>query len=256
MPLNLRDHIVLNNYVSRQLGIERSPYDRLRSDAYSNKFDLSTRNPEEQGYIQYMSPSGRGEDDNHFFGRAINRDKVHKGLLKSWLTRCDTANYSVRNPSSPKEQSPSVISSFNALLTAKKGAPRPKFLWSTVNLLPVEREQDQVARRIGTHGKAIPPMGGAQSNDHQWPRIGVEPYVRILDLYLPFVNAYQLVHTSQWIFPVDYPTRDIFQNVDFSSLHHKDPSSGASGSDEPDSLETIDTVRVGTYEETRVEIRQ
>jgi hypothetical protein len=48
---------------------------------------------------------------------------------------------------------PSIISFFDALFTAVKGEARPKFLWSTVNLLLVERE-GVVARRVGT-GKVI-----------------------------------------------------------------------------------------------------
>lgn len=40
MPRNLDESIVLSNYLSWELAIERSPYDQLNSEAYSNKFDL------------------------------------------------------------------------------------------------------------------------------------------------------------------------------------------------------------------------
>src|SRR5436305_8512076 len=40
MPRNLKDSIALSNHLSWELGIEISPYDRLKSEAYSNKFDL------------------------------------------------------------------------------------------------------------------------------------------------------------------------------------------------------------------------
>jgi hypothetical protein len=45
------------------------------------------------------------------------------------------------------------MSFIDALLMARKDEPRPKFLWSTVNLLLVEWE-DGVARRIGV-GRVI-----------------------------------------------------------------------------------------------------
>ena len=41
----------------------------------------------------------------------------------------------------------------DALFTAKKGQPRPKFLWSTVNLILIERD-GPIARRVGV-GKVI-----------------------------------------------------------------------------------------------------
>jgi len=47
-------------------------------------------------------------------------------------------NYGLRKSASLLEKQPSVMSFFDALLTAKNGEPRPKFLWSTVNLLLVE----------------------------------------------------------------------------------------------------------------------
>jgi len=54
-----------------------------------------------------------------------------------------------------RKEQPSVMSFFDALLTAKKGEPRPKFLWSTVNLLLIDRgDGDHIARRIGV-GRVI-----------------------------------------------------------------------------------------------------
>jgi hypothetical protein len=64
-------------------------------------------------------------------------------------------NYGLRKSASPVEEQPSVMSFFDALLTAKKGEPRPKFLWSTVNLLLIDRgDGDHIARRIGV-GRVI-----------------------------------------------------------------------------------------------------
>jgi len=64
-------------------------------------------------------------------------------------------NYGLRKSASLLEKQPSVMSFFDALLTAKNGEPRPKFLWSTVNLLLVEwGDKDNIARRIGV-GRVI-----------------------------------------------------------------------------------------------------
>lgn len=64
-------------------------------------------------------------------------------------------NYGLRKSASSLEKQPSVMPFFDALITAKKGEPRPKFLWSTVNLLLVERgDKDNVARRVGV-GRVI-----------------------------------------------------------------------------------------------------
>lgn len=60
-------------------------------------------------------------------------------------------NYGVRNSKSVAENQPSVMSFFDALLTGKKGEAMPKFLWSTVNLLLVERgRSSRCCKRIGT----------------------------------------------------------------------------------------------------------
>lgn len=72
VPRHPNDQIVLYNNVSWELGIEMLPYDRLQSEAYSNKFDLRSKakqcsnvayrfvvsvndDPEIRGYIQYFS---------------------------------------------------------------------------------------------------------------------------------------------------------------------------------------------------------
>jgi hypothetical protein len=49
-------------------------------------------------------------------------------------------------------EQPSLMQFFDALFRAVKGQPRPKFLWSTVNLVGVEWDEDgdrEVARRVG-----------------------------------------------------------------------------------------------------------
>lgn len=93
MPRNLDDSIVLSNYPSWELAIERSPYDQLNTEAYSNKFDLrsisrkcnrlgyrlvtfSKQSPTEQGYIQYIAPTDYEREDIHFLGRGVNRKEV------------------------------------------------------------------------------------------------------------------------------------------------------------------------------------
>jgi hypothetical protein len=84
-----------------------SPYDRLRSEVYSNKFDLRSKakqcrhlayrlvvwvndNPDIHGYIQYLAHRERKKEDRQFFGCIVDREKVDISLLISWLRRCET----------------------------------------------------------------------------------------------------------------------------------------------------------------------
>lgn len=70
------------------------------------------------------------------------------------VTKWDLGNhlagsYGLRKCVSTIEEQPSIMSVFDALLTAKKGEPWPKFLWSTFNLLLIDREgRENIARRI------------------------------------------------------------------------------------------------------------
>jgi len=100
----LEGRIILDNHLSWELGIERSPYG-VGSEAYSNKFDLRSvsrrckdsayrlivavkEEPREQGYIQYI-PSPEDEGENQFFGRTVDRAEVSVSLLRSSIRRCD-----------------------------------------------------------------------------------------------------------------------------------------------------------------------
>lgn len=100
------DEIILNNLESWELGIEISPHDRLKSDAYSNMLDLRSRakdcrdvahrfvvTVEDQltkAYLQYLVPRQLPKEERQFFGRTIDRETVDVRLLKSWLRRCKT----------------------------------------------------------------------------------------------------------------------------------------------------------------------
>lgn len=104
--LHPSDQVILNNEPSWELGIEISPYDRLKSEAYSNKLDLRSRAkqcpdvahrfivscenyPSRKAFLQYLAYSGQPREDRQFFGRTINRKQVDIDLLLSWLNRCD-----------------------------------------------------------------------------------------------------------------------------------------------------------------------
>lgn len=99
-----KDEIVLHNQLSWQLGIEQSAYDRLRSYAYSNMFDLRSMaklcgndayrfvvsvksEPRICGQIQYIAGEKTGRS-GHFFGRLIPPERLDVGLINSWLRRC------------------------------------------------------------------------------------------------------------------------------------------------------------------------
>jgi hypothetical protein len=104
-PRYLDDQIILSNDASWELGVEQSPYDKLNSDTYSNKLDLrSTAKqcqdvayrlvvyvkdaPEVRSCIQYLAHGVRKEDQQ-FFGRPLDREKVDTYLLKKWLRLCE-----------------------------------------------------------------------------------------------------------------------------------------------------------------------
>lgn len=99
--------IVLNNWESWELGIECSPHDRLKSEAYSNMLDLRSEAKRceniahrfvisvesaqaVQAYIQFLAPRELAKGERQFFGRFLDREKVNIRLLKSWLDRCKT----------------------------------------------------------------------------------------------------------------------------------------------------------------------
>ena len=101
-----RNQILLSNYPSWELGVEMSPYDRLKSEAYSNKFDLRSRAkrcsatayrlivylkdaPAICGCIQYLADGEFNDDNRQFFGRAMDADRVDIILLREWLARCE-----------------------------------------------------------------------------------------------------------------------------------------------------------------------
>jgi len=101
--------VFLDNKTSWQLGIELSPYDRRRTESYSNKFDLRSRakkyknivpeayrflvssgesRSEKEGHIQYLAYLEKNPEDQQFFGRKVLPDMVDTNLLISWLRRC------------------------------------------------------------------------------------------------------------------------------------------------------------------------
>ena len=112
-PLQTDEELVLRNEVSWKLGIELSPYDRTRSESYSNKYDLRSKAKEcnqtayrflvfaeddveedhvgqqgKRGIIQYLAHRERNPQNRQFFGRRVDREKIDSDLLRSWLNRC------------------------------------------------------------------------------------------------------------------------------------------------------------------------
>ena len=101
-----RDQILLSNYPSWELGVEISPYGRLKSEGLSNKCDLRSRanksshvayrlivyvkdEPTVGGCIQYLA-DGEPEDENRlFFGRVMDSQRVDVILLREWLAKCE-----------------------------------------------------------------------------------------------------------------------------------------------------------------------
>jgi hypothetical protein len=104
--------VVLSNELSWKLGIELSPYDRSKSESYSNKFDLRSKakqclkdayrfivfaenedglsddNQKARGHIQYLAYMETDDEDRQFFGRRVRAEIVDTDLLRSWLERC------------------------------------------------------------------------------------------------------------------------------------------------------------------------
>ena len=108
-PGSSEDEVSLNNQLSWKLGIELSPYDRSRSESYSNKYDLRSKAKQccqtvyrflvsstavgdgshrASGTIQYLAHKERNPDHRQFFGRKLQPDHVDVSLLKGWLERC------------------------------------------------------------------------------------------------------------------------------------------------------------------------
>jgi len=101
-----RDQILLSNYPSWELGVEMSPYDRLKSEAFSNKFDLRSRanksphvayrliayvkdEPTVGGCIQYLADGEPEGENRQFFGRVMDSERVDVILLRDWLAKCE-----------------------------------------------------------------------------------------------------------------------------------------------------------------------
>jgi hypothetical protein len=106
--------VLLSNDLSWKLGIEFSPYDRNKSESYSNKFDLrskASRYPNDayrfvvfaendsddgrddgsqraRGYIQYLAYMELDNEDEQFFGRRVRPEKLEIGIAQDWLDRC------------------------------------------------------------------------------------------------------------------------------------------------------------------------
>jgi hypothetical protein len=108
-PKSSRDEVVLRNELSWKLGIELSPYDRSKSESYSNKYDLRSKakqcsrtiyrllvsseatNGQEAnkpGMIQYLAHKERCRDDRQFFGRKVDTKRVDLGVIENWLDTC------------------------------------------------------------------------------------------------------------------------------------------------------------------------
>lgn len=100
---SLDDQIYLRSHSSWELGVEISPYDQLKSESYSNKFDLRSvakrckRLPQRlivtgedyvATFIQYLADPAVENSVQHFLGRRIDRDRVDIQLLRSWMKRC------------------------------------------------------------------------------------------------------------------------------------------------------------------------
>ncbi|OAK96393.1 HET-domain-containing protein [Phaeosphaeriaceae sp. SRC1lsM3a] len=100
---------MLRNELSWKLGIELSPYDRSKSESYSNKYDLRSKakhcgrtafrflvhsrtaiqsRPEASGIIQYLAHKEKNPLDRQFFGRKVNRNQLDTELLRTWLRTC------------------------------------------------------------------------------------------------------------------------------------------------------------------------
>lgn len=84
-PRTSKSNILLTNQLSWKLGIEKSPYDLTKSDAYSNKYDLrslvKSRNGNAYRFLIYADDTSSGNrgciqylaikdppEDRHFFG--------------------------------------------------------------------------------------------------------------------------------------------------------------------------------------------
>lgn len=108
--------LLLQNELSWKLGIEPSPYDRSRSESYSNKYDLRSQakrcpkdayrftivpkadrshsqcegTPSYRGIIQYLAHKEKDPADRQFFGRKVAFEAVNMDAIRSWLDLCTT----------------------------------------------------------------------------------------------------------------------------------------------------------------------
>lgn len=110
-PASSIDEVLLRNELSWKLGIELSPYDRNKSESYSNKYDLRSKakhcsttayrllvytsfpegeNKGPLGIIQYLAHKEKYVNRRQFFGRKIDADRIDTTLLKTWLKTCTT----------------------------------------------------------------------------------------------------------------------------------------------------------------------
>ena len=106
-------HVLLSNELSWKLGIELSPYDRSKSESYSNKYDLRSMagkcfldayrftikadgtepkakadGQRDFGMIQYLGYNEKTWRDRQFFGRRVCSEEVDVELLRHWLKLC------------------------------------------------------------------------------------------------------------------------------------------------------------------------
>jgi Heterokaryon incompatibility protein (HET) len=104
-PLPEDCKIWLGNDVSWKLGVEMSPFDYLKSEAYSNKFDLKSKakqsdstayrlvvfsreDPGVRGSIQRLGGVKQYGASEQFLGRKTSPEKIDMELLRSWMKRC------------------------------------------------------------------------------------------------------------------------------------------------------------------------
>jgi hypothetical protein len=113
-PRSPYTEVLLSNELSWKLGIELSPYDRSKSESYSNKFDLRSKasqctndayrfvvfakdgsddgsedgSQRPSGYIQYLADLETEDEDAQFFGRKVRPEKLDIAIAEDWLDRC------------------------------------------------------------------------------------------------------------------------------------------------------------------------
>ncbi len=218
--------VYLDNELSWKLGIEYSPYDRSKSESYSNKFDLRSLagkcfldayrftvtagrsigkllNSHKECVGEIITTHGRARlrrDSNDFltisWGLSLQYAEIHDSYIPRWRFSSKAGKNSIRaifnddydtcldrlmtteigfapiflepwiqkySRYIPKEtmlvlestERPNVSGSqlFHEVYFAQKGQPRPRSLWTVVNLMLVDWD-GHLARRAGV-GKVI-----------------------------------------------------------------------------------------------------